>query len=916
MAFTYHTVLFCLLMGWNSMLMGQIQTTDSLERALTTTTDTARVDLLNRLTYEFITNDNDKAARYNSEALELSRQIGYVRGEAISYTYRGVYEYLTGYFPEAHRDFHKGLALSRQQGDTANVGYIFLQLGNCSLEEVETDSALLYLNKAFAVYRGSSDSVTLSKIYRNMSAAYGQRFQYETQQLYLDSAIAIRQLLPDKALLVEAMALQANNALRKNDLEAAEKIIAETEKVARDYQGFEENRYDLLHYRALILFKKDSVEKGMLFADSAKKYFLSVSLARKYVTLMMDVGISFSLRGEYELALDNLYSALEVSKLHGFDSETYLIRSNIGWVNYNLGDYRHALNLANEALGSKTKRLLKSDFANALLLKGISLRELDELDLAAISLDSAHTIFLEAGNPLGRTDALMSLGSLSAKQKQYDEALAFFHESLALATENGYTYGLARSSWGLGNVYFKQGNFGASLKYLNDSEQYAQRAHASPILIMGYNTRRDLLAAQGRFEESLKYSMKASQLKDSLNRSDLIRRFANLEKMHEIEQRDRSIRELQQEKIIAENQLSLQNAQLQQQFILLVTGLFGLILAVVIAFAYYRVYRRIMSLNTTITEKNERIQLQADNLQEVNNKLKQLYQEVSKQNQEIHAKSKELADTNKRIGDLNQNLERIVEEKTHELRTTNEQLVKYNSELLQFSYTVSHNLRGPVARLLGLMDLAQAEQDLEKTRQWINLMNNTAKDLDLIISDLSKLLDFRNGHKQFRESIDLQQEWERSISLLSESLTGDETIVGDFKALPEVVTVRAMVQSVFYNLLSNAVKYRSKKRNLTVIATSHQADGKAIIEIKDNGLGIDTELHKEQLFKLYKRFHTNVEGRGIGLYLIKVQLEVLNGTIEVESKDGQGSLFRVSIPLTTIDELAGMNIGTSDFSEE
>jgi len=275
-----------------------------------------------------------------------------------------------------------------------------------------------------------------------------------------------------------------------------------------------------------------------------------------------------------------------------------------------------------------------------------------------------------------------------------------------------------------------------------------------------------------------------------------------------------------------------------------------------------------------------------------------------------------LADTNKRIGDLNQNLELIVAEKTHELRTTNEQLVKYNNELLQFSYTVSHNLRGPVARLLGLMDLAQSESELAKTKQWINLMNNTAKDLDLIIGDLSKLLDFRNGHRQFRESISLQEEWERSTSLLSESLTGDETIISDFKALPEVVTVRAMVQSVFYNLLSNAVKYRSKKRNLKVIATSRQADGKAIIEIKDNGLGIDTELHKEQLFKLYKRFHTNVEGRGIGLYLIKVQLEVLNGSIEVESKDGQGSLFRVIIPLGAIDELADKNIATSDLSEE
>jgi len=71
--------------------------------------------------------------------------------------------------------------------------------------------------------------------------------------------------------------------------------------------------------------------------------------------------------------------------------------------------------------------------------------------------------------------------------------------------------------------------------------------------------------------------------------------------------------------------------------------------------------------------------------------------------------------------------------------------------------------------------------------------------------------------------------------------------------------------------------------------------------VMDNGLGFDTRLHKEKMFKLYKRFHSHVEGRGIGLYLIKAQIEVLHGSIEVESELDHGSLFRVILPLVVQD---------------
>ena len=868
----------------------QSRVTDSLEQVLETASQEKRVDVLNQLTYEFITIDNNKVILYNNQALQLSKQIHYVKGEALAYTYRGVAESLSAKFPEAHHDLHQGLKLSIKAGDHVNEGYTLLQLGVCGLEEVETDSALFYFNKAYQIHKDSTNPETLSKIYRNMSAAYGQRNQYDRQQYYLERAITIRRLLPEKDLLVDALTVRANITIRSGKIENAEATLNEIDGLLNNETENLESKNDLRHLRALVLFQQDRFDEAAVLVDSARDYYYRALLYRKYVTLLMDIGKIFSDRGDYELALNNLYEALRLSKLHGFDSETYASRNQIGWINFYLGDYQQALRLANEAQLSKPRRQLKTDLANAMALKGVALREQNKFDQALVVLDSTRLLYAQLNNKAGMSEALMNLGYLRAKQKQHRQALALYQQSIQLAETVNYTYGLALSCWGAADIHFKNGDFKNATQLLDQSERYAKSIHANEILIRDFHTRRDLLAAQNKFKESLMYSIMASKLNDSIHRTDLARRFLNLEKVQEIEQRDRDIRALQQQKQLADDKINLQNAQLRQQYILLVFGIVGIILLGTLAFVYYRFYSRIRTLNVTITEKNTFIEAQASELKEANITLNQLYHEVSEQNEEIQAQASKLSDSNK-------DLELRVEEKTQQLRTSNNELVKYNNELLQFSYTVSHNLRGPVARLLGLTHLAAGEEDINKTRAWISLMNKTGVDLDLIIKDISNLLDLRNEPTKYQELVALEKEWKQSISLLQDSLTGNEKIESNFEDLPEFVTVRAIVQSIFYNLLSNAIKFRSPERNLKVSATGRLVAGDAVIEITDNGLGFDTNRHQGNLFKLYKRFHTHVEGRGLGLYLIKAQIEVLSGTISVESKPDVGSTFRIKIPM-------------------
>jgi signal transduction histidine kinase len=808
---------------------------------------------------------------------------------------------MSGQFANARQSLHAGLSLSTQVGDRNNVGYALLQLGTCGLEEVNTDSAYIYFRKALTVFKDSTNPESLSKVYRNMSALFGQRFQQDSQRFYLEKAISIRRLLPDKSLLIDALAIQATLKLGTGDMVGAESFLNEAEQILKTYPNDLENLNDVKHIRALLLFHQGKFDKAVELFDSARNYYFEMSLFRKYITLVTDLGKIFSDRGEYELALNNLYEALRLSQIKGFETETYIIRTRIGWVNFHLGDLHQALRLANESLNSKPKKLLVGELSKTLTLKGVVLTDLGQFNEARVCLDSVMAIYETAVNIRGISETLMNLGTLETKLSNYPKALGLFTHSIQLAERVNYIYGKAWSNWGIGDIYFRMGDYSTASKFLDRSEEFCQVIHANELLINNYNTRRDLLAAQGRYKESLKYSILASQLNDSIHRTDLARRFVNLEKVQAIEQRDRDIEVLQKDKQLAEDRINLQESRIRQQYILIIAGLVSIGLLATLVFIYYRFYSRIKILNGTIIEKNTAIEAQSNTLQEVNQELNRLYFEVSEQNEEIQAQANELAESNRNITDLNRDLEKLIAEKTVELRRTNEELVKHNNELLQFSYTVSHNLRGPVARVLGLSTLMHTEQDLVQAKQWVALISKTAGDLDTIIKDLGKILELRHEPHRYREVVELADEWRQSISLLQDSLTGEEQIISDFHELPELTTVRPMLQSILYNLLSNAIKFRSPDRGLVIRATSKVSDSKAVIEIVDNGLGFNTEQYKDKLFKLYTRFHSHVEGRGLGLYLVKSQVEVLHGKVEVESKPGVGTQFRITIPIVSAE---------------
>ena len=239
--------------------------------------------------------------------------------------------------------------------------------------------------------------------------------------------------------------------------------------------------------------------------------------------------------------------------------------------------------------------------------------------------------------------------------------------------------------------------------------------------------------------------------------------------------------------------------------------------------------------------------------------------------------------------------------KNDQLIQTNQELIRHNNDLMQFSYSVSHNLRGPVASLMGLLQILEHSTSAEESRQAFNHVNRSIKSLDQIINDLASIIDIRNSVGEVKQKITLEKEVDTIKSLLDKQIKDHQVkIITHFQKVPEIFSIRPMVSSIFYNLISNAIKYRSPDRTPEIIITSFPEKNFVKIKVADNGLGLDLEKFKDKLFGLYKRFHTHTEGKGLGLFLVKLQVEALEGTIDVDSIPGAGTTFTVRLKLPDI----------------
>jgi PAS domain S-box-containing protein len=225
-----------------------------------------------------------------------------------------------------------------------------------------------------------------------------------------------------------------------------------------------------------------------------------------------------------------------------------------------------------------------------------------------------------------------------------------------------------------------------------------------------------------------------------------------------------------------------------------------------------------------------------------------------------------------------------------------QELQKTNHELDQFVYSVSHDLRAPLASILGVINIAQLEQIPHSQKNYLEMIRGSINRLDGFISDI---LDYSKNSRlavmaeriNFRELVSKVQNNFVAIPGY-ERLKIDVTILDDIPFYSD----QTRLEIILNNLLSNSIKYQDFRKDSSSVAIQIETTReKSLIRFSDNGIGIQDE-HLEKIFDMFYRASENSKGSGLGLYIAKETIAKLAGSIKVNSKFGEFTVFEIAVP--------------------
>lgn len=293
--------------------------------------------------------------------------------------------------------------------------------------------------------------------------------------------------------------------------------------------------------------------------------------------------------------------------------------------------------------------------------------------------------------------------------------------------------------------------------------------------------------------------------------------------------------------------------------------------------------------NAEITELLTQVNEQRDSIENKNHELQQINEELEAQRDSLALKSDQLEKAQDKLREVNEDLEKVVSERTRKLNDT-------VHELETFLYRASHDIRGPISSMLGLIEVTRIEPDHEKFyRVYNEFLHKTVVQLD---RTLQKLLEKHIIEKNevVYERIDADT-FKKIVQDIVRNITSFRP--EDFRVSVAsgtlIRTDRMMLSIMLGNLLENAFFYTANSANKNVELEISRRGESTIITVKDNGPGIDLTL-KDKIFEMFYRGNILSSGNGLGLYLVKCALGKIRGSIDLDTKAGSYSAFIITLP--------------------
>lgn len=240
--------------------------------------------------------------------------------------------------------------------------------------------------------------------------------------------------------------------------------------------------------------------------------------------------------------------------------------------------------------------------------------------------------------------------------------------------------------------------------------------------------------------------------------------------------------------------------------------------------------------------------------------------------------------------------EEALNKKQQEITEQNKMLLKTNAELDRFVYSASHDLRAPLASVLGLIHIARRTSDPREMQQYLDMMGSRIHRLDEFIHEI---IDFsRNSRTDVQpETVEIKKMINVVLDNLKHTMTSQSI---DFHVdVAKGLQVRSDITRltvILNNLIGNAIKYADDQKEKPYIRIeAARADKGFAISVNDNGIGIESE-HQPRVFDMFYRASEHSKGSGLGLYIVKESIQKLEGSIYLKSQPGIGTTFTVILP--------------------
>ncbi|MDB2462627.1 PAS domain-containing protein [Algibacter sp.] len=224
-------------------------------------------------------------------------------------------------------------------------------------------------------------------------------------------------------------------------------------------------------------------------------------------------------------------------------------------------------------------------------------------------------------------------------------------------------------------------------------------------------------------------------------------------------------------------------------------------------------------------------------------------------------------------------------------------VTKQNNRLKNFAHIVTHNLKQHASNFESLLKFHEESKSEKEKEELLQYLKSLSTSLTKTISNLNEIVSIQNHKATAIKKLYLAEEIDKILNMLNLVITeNNATINNNINPKLFIYYNAIYLESIIQNLLTNAIKYKHPERDPVATVSSIIKDGNLQVIVSDNGIGIDLEKYGDSIFGLYKTFHNNENAEGVGLYLIKNQIETYGGKITVESAVNVGTTFTVTIP--------------------